>query len=696
MKKIVLNIALGMMVFGLSAQVDRSKMPEAGPAPKIELGEIQSFTMENGLKVFVVENHKLPRVTYSLELDLDPIKEGDKVGMADLAGDMLSKGTANRTKDELNFEIDYIGANFGTGASSMFGRALTKHQEKLLEIMSDVIMNPSFDEEELDKLKKQYISGIQTEKDDPDAIASNVRRVLLYGKDHPYGEIMTEETVNNVNLEDLKNYFSTYWRPNVAYLAVVGDINLKEAKTLVKKYFGKWEKKEVPSYEYDFPNTPEQMQVAFVNKPGAVQSVISVFNPIELQPGAEDVIPATITNGILGGGFVSKLNLNLREEHSYTYGARSSIRSDEEVGYFLASAKVRNEVTDSALTETMKELKEMRDGNVSADELKTIKNYRTGTFAYSLENPQTKANFAINIDKYDLPKDYYASYLEKVASVSLEDVERISQNYIKPSNGYMLVVGNQEEVAAKVKPLSPNGEITFLDIYGNEVEETTTKSAPEGVTAQSVIEDYIKAVGGADAINKIKSLSMTYAASMNGQEMQMKQVSNLPDQYLQEMSMGGGAMIIQKQILNGDKGVKQSMQTGKADLTEEEVAELKSTLLPVAEMNYLKDGYELELKGMDQKMDQETYIVSIKKPNGDEITNYYSAESGLLVATVQMVEMPDGSKAPDETGFDNYAAEKGVKFPMNIIVSAGPRKLTFELKELEVNSKVDKSIFSLE
>ena len=237
------------------------------------------------LKVFVVENHKLPRVAFSLQLDIDPIKEGDKAGISEIAGDMLAKGTKNRTKDDLNFAIDFIGASFFTSSTSVFGASLKKHQNTLLEIMADVIKNPDFKEEELKKLKTQYISNVQTQKDDPDAIASNVRRVLLYGKDHPYGEIVREETIENITLDDAVNYYSTYFKPNVAYLAVVGDINVKEAKTLVEKYFGDWKKGEVPQHKYDFPERPKSTHVAFVNKPGAVQSVIAVFNPIELKPG---------------------------------------------------------------------------------------------------------------------------------------------------------------------------------------------------------------------------------------------------------------------------------------------------------------------------------------------------------------------------------------------------------------------------
>ena len=693
MKRLFINIALSLVVLSAAAQeVDRSKMPEAGPAPKIELGEIQSFTLDNGLKVFVVENHKLPRVTYSLQLDIDAFTEGDKVGMSDIAGDLMSKGTTNRTKEELNFEVDYIGANFGTSATSMFGRSLSKHQEKLLEIMSDVVMNTDMKEDELDKLKKQYISGLQTEKDDPDAIAGNVRRVLLYGKDHPYGEIMTEETVENVTLEDVKNFYNTYWAPNVAYMAVVGDITLKDAKKLVKKHFGSWEKKEVPTHEYATPAQPDQMQIAFVNKPGAVQSVITFANTIDLKPGAEDAVDAVVTNGILGGGFVSKLNLNLREAHSYTYGARSNISADELVGNFIATAKVRNEVTDSALVESMKEISAMLQGNITEDELKTIKNYRTGIFASSLENPQTKANFAINIEKYDMPEDYYATYLKRLSEVSLDDVKATAQKYIAPNKGYMIIVGNQEEVADKVKALSPTGMISFYDSYGNPVEETTLKPAPEGVTAETVINSYIAAAGGKKKLESLKSYKQVFTAKMGPMELSGQVQVKSPDMFLNEISMGG--QVVQKQVLNGDKGVVAQMGNAQA-MSEEEVAELKEEAVIVPELKFLTSDYKVELKGVETKEDQEVYVVQITKPSGGEQTNYYSTETGLIVATVSVSEGPQGSMM-EETIYMDYKEVDGVKFPHQMKVAAGPQRIEMTVNEIKVNIKIDDSVFAVE
>ena len=686
MKYIYINVLMLLLCGAVTAQVDRSKMPEPGPAPKIELGETQSFTLDNGLKVFMVENHKLPKVSFSLQFDIDPILEGDKAGAAQIAGDLLSKGTTNRTKDELNFEVDFMGARFFTSEGSVFGSSLKKYQEKLLDIMSDVVKNSDFKEEDLEKLRTQYISGEQTEKDDPDAIASNVQSVLMYGKNHPYGELTTEETLKNIKLEDVKAYYNSYMKPNVAYMAVVGDIDLKEVKTLVTKYFGDWKKGDVPAHTYKMPEAPKTIKVVLVDKPGAVQSVISAVNIIDLKPGSEDAIKSSITNGILGGGFVSKLNLNLREANSYTYGARSSIGSDELVGEFLASAKVRNEVTDSALVEMLKEINNMRNGNITEDELETTKRFRAGTFAIGLENAQTKARFAINIEKYGLDKDYYANYLKNVAAVSLADVKAVSQKFINPANGYIVVVGNKEEILEKVKAFAPGGKVTLMDSNGDLATENTLKPAPKGMDAKAVINKYIDAVGGTKNWLKLKGMKTEMSASMQGMPFTITTLSVAPNKSTMDIAMNGNTM--QKIVFDGEKGAM--IAGGQATPFEEDKNKemaVETSMFP--EADYLNDEFTLELRGIDLQNDEEVYVMKITKPSGAVMTNYYSVITGYLVL----------SQESDETGmseslYSDYKAVKKIMIPHKILRNFGPQKMEMIVEKVVLNPKADEETFN--
>ena len=689
MKNIVFVLIAFLTIGNLSAQVDRSKMPEPGPAPEIKLGETESFTLDNGLKVFVVENHKLPKVTFSLIVDYDPFVEGDITGNAELAGDLLSKGTTSRTADQISSEVDFIGARFNTSANSVYASSLTKHQEKILEIMADVVKNPKFSQEELDKLKKQYQSNIAATVNDPDAIASNVRRAVIYGKDHPYGEIMTEESIDNIELKDIQDFYSTYFRPNVSYLAVVGDVKTKNIKKLVKKYFGDWKKGEVPTSDFETPKKPESPKVIFVNKPGAVQSVISVTYPIQMKNASPDKIKADVMNTILGGGFTSKLNLNLREKNAFTYGARSSLNADELVGYFNATAKVRNEVTDSAIAETFKELQGVLAGNITEDELQTIKNYSTGIFAYSLENPQTKARFAINIARYGLSEDYYEDYLQNLSDVSLEDVNEMAQKYITPANAYIIVVGNKEEVADKLKKFTLQ-DITYLDAFGDEVKETL-EAVPSGVNEKTVIDSYIKALGGEKAMKNIKNSHMVMTTTMQGMPIKIETYTESPNKFSQKVS--SGEMVINQQIFDGNKGKTAGMQ-GEKEMSEEELKDMKVEAILFPELQYEQLGFKTTLKGVDDFKGEKVYVLEVEKPSGEKETDYYSVESGLLLKTVATTESPMGAIQQEQV-FSDYKEVNGVKYPHKIIQTVGPQKMDMSVETIEFNKKAPAGTFEV-
>jgi len=430
MKKIISIITVVACAINMSAQVkiDRSKAPEPAAAPPINIGDPAEYTLPNGLKVFVVENHKLPRVSFQLTIDNDPIMETGKVGYSSMAGDMLSAGTKNRTKAQIDEEVDFVGGDLITSSTGLYVSSLKQHTDKVLSIASDIILNPSFPQEELDKKKKQAISSLKNVKTDPNAMMARVKSVLLYGKDHPYGEIQTKSDINNITIEDCKEYYNTYYRPNSAYLVVVGDIKPKKALKLVEEYFGAWQKKDVPKHTYEMVKAPANTRVAFVSKPGAVQSVINVSYPIDLKPGSADEIGVKVMNSILGGGvFSGRLMQNLREDKAFTYGARSGFRANKLVGSFNAFASVRNSVTDSAVTEFLYEMNKIAAEPVTEDELQLVKNNMSGQFALSLESPQTIARFALNIQRYGLPKDYYQTYLQKIESITIKDVQAMAK-----------------------------------------------------------------------------------------------------------------------------------------------------------------------------------------------------------------------------------------------------------------------------
>ncbi len=669
----------------------RSMAPEPAAAPQINIGQAESFVLDNGLQVIVVENHKLPQVSFQIALKNDPIKEYDKVGYVSMAGDLMGRGTATMTKAEIDEKIDFIGASMNTYSTGMFASSLTKHTPALLEVMTDVLYNPSFPEEELDKIKKQTLSGLEANKTDPGAIMGNMKSKLLYGADHVYGEVQKPEHVENITIEDNKQYYEKFFIPNNAYLVIVGDVSLDEAKDMSEKYFGSWEKKAFKPVKHKAVEMPTSRNVAFANKDGAVQSVIHVSYPLELKPGTPDVIPASVMNTILGGGFSSRLMQNLREDKAYTYGSRSSLSSDRLVGSFTASANVRNEVTDSSVTEFIYELERIKNNPVEADELQSIKNYMTGSFARSLESPQTIARFALNKFRYNLPDDYYETYLQKLNAVTVADIQAMAQKYIKPESAHILVVGNKDEVAESLAQFDMDGEIDFYDAYGEEIQPIATE-VPSDVDASTVIADYINAIGGMAKVKGIKSAKTVMSASVMGQDMQ---ITTQNDNGKFAMSMGNAQMTFQEQVFDGEKGMVSAMGQKQIMTEGPQLDDMKAQAKIIPQLDYATDGTEIELKGLEDVDGTLAYKVLVTSPAGKKTTEYYAQNSGFLVRSVSVQPGPQGDMTLT-TDFMDYKAFDGIYFP-SVTKISGMMPIPMELKteSVEINPTIDPATFSI-
>ncbi|MEO9872558.1 M16 family metallopeptidase [Ekhidna sp.] len=684
----ILTLILTIGMIGAFAQVDRSKLPEPSTPRPISIGDYESFELKNGLKVFIIENHKLPRVSYNLILDREPIMEGDKVGYLSMVGQMMRRGTETRTKEQIDEEIDFIGASLGAGSTSVFASGLSKYNEKILELMTDVAFNPTFPEEELEKIRKQTISNLASNKEDPGAIAANLNSVLLYGKDHPYGEIQTEETTNNISIDDLKAYHQKYFRPNIAYLAIVGDVNPKAIKKLVKTYFGSWEKGDVDMPKYDMPKAPEKNMVGIVNRSNAVQSNINVTYPVALGIGSEDQIKARVMNQILGGSGSAKLFMNLREDKGYTYGSYSSLSADELVGRFNASAEVRNEVTDSSVVQIFYEMDQVKNGSITEEEMNLAKNSISGRFSRSLEQPQTVANFALNTARYNLPEDYYATYLQKVQAVSKDDIQAMANKYLKTGSAYINVVGKAGEVAESLKQF---GEVTYYDTYGNEVDPSLAK-LPAGLTAKKVIDNYIEAIGGKEKLSQVKNVKMAMEGSVMGQSMNMSISKMSPNMSYTEVSMGGNVM--QKVVFDGEKGKSSGMQ-GNQEMTGDVALDMAISNAIVPELLMIEKEIKMELSSVEQINGKDAYGVEITMPSGKKAVRYYDAESGLFLKESNTIETPQGAMTLS-TDVTEYGEFGGIKFPTAIKQPINAQiKMDVKVKDVIVNGEMDQAVFKI-
>ncbi len=696
MKKIYSLLIIALCVFTANAQqVDRSIRPSAGPAKEINIKDAEIFTLSNGLKVFVVQDKTTPIAYYSLMLDVMPELEGNKAGLHSLFGEVFGKTTKKRSKEQLFKDLDMIGAQGYTHINGGYLQFLLKYHDQALEIMSDILLNPVFNQEEFDLGMSKYKTALQSIGDDPGSINSRVSGVLTYGKGMPYGEIETEQSLDNVNLNDLEHYYKTYFAPNVARLVIVGDISVAEAKAKAEKYFGKWQRKNVPAAKYVIPQAPAHNKIAFINKPGAVQSSIDISYPVQFVVGVPDYDAARVMGDIFGGSGTGRLFLNLREDKSWTYGVYGNLSPDEHIGRFNISsgrgaASIKRQATDSAVYEVLYEMRRIMNEPVSESELSSAKAYRTGSFSRSLENSSTIANFAINIDKYNLPKDYYKNYLKRLDAITVADVQAAARKYLKPDNAWIVVTADKE-YADGLAPFAPDGKVQWYDINANPIETPVAQEA--GISAQQIIDNYVAAMGGKAALDKVEDYVMLGEMTMMGQPVSIAQYFKKPNLTATVVTMGD--MVIQKVAFDGTT-LRMSGMQGNQDFTEGEEfeqAKLSAGLCP--EMNYIANGYTLSVEGIEKVGDKDAYVMKVTKGESTT-TEYYDVATGLKMRSVLAQEMM-GQPVSVITDVSDYRDVSGVKIPFSMKVTQSAMGQTMEMDtkigEAEINKGLDNSLF---
>ncbi|WP_340077222.1 pitrilysin family protein [Leptobacterium sp. I13] len=687
MKKTVLYIFI-LAAFAVNAQIDRTKQPTPGPAPVINLGTPQTFQLANGLKVLVVENHKLPRVSYTLTIDNPPHTEGAKAGVGQLMGSLLGKGSASIDKDTYNEEVDYMGAVISFNAEGGFARGLSKYAERVLELMADAAINPNFTEEEFNKEKDLLLEGLKSNEKSVTTAARRVETALAYGLKHPYGEYVSQETVNNVTLNDINTYYRNYFVPKNAYLVVVGDVDYRTVEQQVTKYFGGWEKRAPLSVSYSKPKNPLYSQINFLDMPNAVQSEIAVQNVVDLKMTDEDYFPVLIANKILGGGAEARLFVNLREDKGYTYGAYSNVGADRYASRFRASASVRNAVTDSAVTAFLDELYRIRNERVSQQDLILAKADYVGSFVMALERPETIARYALNIETEGLPKDFYVSYLSKINAVTAEQVQEAAKKYFSVDNMRIVITGKGSDVLKSLENYTYKGKripISYFDKYANKIDRPVYEvKTPEGVSAKSVIEKYINAIGGKKKVEAVNSLFINAEGNAQGMALNMEVKVTSKNQFAMDLKMMGNSL--SKQVINGDSGYIMA-QGQQMPIPEEEFSKIKDASLPFPELYYLTKD-DLVIDGIEDLEGKSAYVVKV----ADNKVNYYDVETGLKVKEITTIEA-QGQVITQEVGLGNYQEVSGISFPFTQKQSFGPQSIEFTIKEIKINEGVTEEDF---
>lgn len=468
-------ILILIMINNITAQkveLDRTKPPKAGPPKDVKFPEYFDTTLPNGINVLVIENNKIPAVSVRLVFkDAGSFNDGNKFGLASLTAELLTKGTKSMKATEIAEEIDFLGGSLNAGSdwdgSYISLSVLKKHLNKGIDILSDVVQNPVFENDELSRFKEQRLSAILQGKDDAGNLSDKRFNKIVFG-DLPYGNPPegTEESIKNITAADLQDFYRNYYTSSNLIIAFVGDITVDEALKFTEDKFSKLPEigmNKTNSFKYSDPESYKNVYI--VNKPGAVQSNLRIGH-IGIARNNPDYITVTIMNTILGGYFGSRINYILREKHGFTYGARSYFNPHLYSGDFSVDTDVRNEVTDTAISLILEELKKITAENVTDEELETVKNYMSGVFPLQLETANAVATRVINLKLYNLPKDYYNKYISSITSLTKDDILNSAKKYINPEKIYIVVSGDAGVISEKLKKF---GDLQIYDADGNKI-----------------------------------------------------------------------------------------------------------------------------------------------------------------------------------------------------------------------------------
>ncbi len=443
-------------------------LPKGGPNPKLVLPKIQKEKLSNGMELWMVEQKELPIVSMNMVFKSGSASEpADRVGVANMTASLLDDGTTTRSAEQLANElrqigISGIGSGSGWDSTNVSVQTLTKHLDKALELYADVVQNPAFPASEVESLRARSLVGLRQQKANPNAISNVVYNKVLYG-DHPYGRDNTEATLKAIGRDDLVKYYESVYKPNNATLIVVGDFNRAALKSKIEKAFAGWKPGTVANGTLPEAAKLDKTAVYLVDRPNSAQSVVSIGH-VGIDRMHPDYFPVLVMNTILGGGFTSRINMNLREDKGYTYGARSGFSFRRGAGPFSAGGDIQTAVTKEAVAEFMRELNDIRGGRpVTEKELDYNKQSLIRRYPAGFETNGAISNQLANLVTYGLPDSYFNDYIAKINAVSVADVNRVAKQYLDPSKMAIVIVGDRKVIEPGLKDLGYSINILNAD-----------------------------------------------------------------------------------------------------------------------------------------------------------------------------------------------------------------------------------------
>ncbi len=688
MKKKLLIFLLVIFTGSAFAQekTDFSKKPEPLPAETFKFPDYIETKLDNGIKVFIVEDREQPTFSIRLLVPGGSVLDGNKPGIADFFTNMVTKGAGDRTALEIAKELDGIGADVSAATSNDYiiytASGLTKHLNKILDVFADVVIRPTFPEEEFDKLKPQMLAGLRNEKADPINVASKLSKKVVYGKLHPYGQFMTEKSLESIELDNLKKYFEAVIKPNGATIVVVGDVDKRKIVNALNKALKDWKPGKKAFIQIP-PAQPMPHGVYFIHRPGSVQSTVYIASVAPARKDSDWEVES-LAAAIMGGGFGSRLFRILREKYSYTYSPRARLSSHKYTNKFAAYANVRNSVTDSSLTVMLDLLRNLAQEPSPKEEIGRIKQYRVGQYMMAFENPGFLARIIQNADFNGIPMQRVKTWHTRFMNISPYEVQKIASRYMAPEKSSIIVVG-APEVREKIEKFGPvfDYNLDLEPISGDEA-----KMEKVSLDAEDLIEEYVKALGGEEALAQIKTMKITAKAILRaqGQEIPgtMLQIFKVPNKMKMELDL---SVIKQKSWCNGEEAWDKNNQ-GLSKLEGDKLEETKFNSLMFADTKLLEMGFKCKVLG---KLNGQI-LMKVTNPKTKKEKTYYFDEKTFLISKIEWAEDTPRGKMMTTTSFSDYKKINNVMVPMKMSTSNSMFSISFE-NQYTFNEEVDDSVF---
>lgn len=681
-------IILFTFIFGMQSAFGQGfnlgEKPGPLPAKEFAFPKYTELFLSNGLKVFVVEDHEQPTVNLRLQIRGGEVSESIP-GTAAMVAEMLTKGAGKRDALTIAKELDGVGAGITASSSgditSVTGESILKHMPIMLEIFSDVLRLASFPEDEFAKLKKQKMSEVKLEKANAGSLLQSLSRKVAYGSNHPSARHKSEASYASITLDEIKKFYATYYRPNNATLAVVGDVKPEEIKAILEKALESWEPGDVNEFRTPKPN-PMPQGVYFIARPSSVQSSTALI-ATAIPNNHPDFEALRLASNLMGAGFSGRLFKTLRETYSYTYTPFAYLTSGRDVNRYICGADVRNSVTDSAIKVMQAEMGKLANETTSNDELDLIKRFVIGQFKMNFENSDYVAGLLLNADYNNQPISVVKEFPTRFNAITPEQMKSaVSKHLAKQS---IVVVGNPD-VLETLRQFGPVYEFT------TELEPKKAESKKVDLTPEQLMEKHRAALGGMDNIAKISTLITTGTASfdMNGQELRgnitMKQKA--PGKQVIVMDF---KMFKQSTMTDGNQAWRMMGPQTEEVTDNAEKQEMIDDAHIAQSARLIELGYTLTIKGQEGS----SIVVESKNKTGEVQTMYFDAKTYLLNSVKETAKGPQGEVEVSRL-FGNYTDIGGVKFPSKMVIEQGPIVISIDDIKYTVNQEINDSEFKPE